>query len=347
MRTSRSLAAISYVLAILLGACGGGPAPVPAATGAAASGATAAITKDITFRIGHAGTNTSLLEMDAQDFIKRVTDAGGGKARGTSFPNSQLGKQQEMVEQVQLGALEMVISSSEFVSIVPEFGIFDLPFAFKDRAEVKKAVEGPLGVELVKAAAGKNLVVLGFWENGFRQITTSKRAIKVPDDLKGLKIRTPPNPDRVKMFKLWGANAAPLDFSELFSALQTGTFDGQENPLAQITSAKLHEVQKYLSMSGHVYTPTYLLASKPWFEGLEPVAQKLLRDLAVQVGDASRTRGEKFDADGIDIVKKAGVQVNDDVDKAAFQRTGQELYDDFQKKFGPTLLDLYHKSIGR
>jgi tripartite ATP-independent transporter DctP family solute receptor len=346
MKMSPAGLTISCVVGLVLVACGGGGTPGPAATGAA-SGATAAVTKDITFRIGHAGTNTSLLEMDAQDFIKRVTDASAGKARGTSFPNSQLGKQQEMVEQVQLGALEMVVSSSEFVSIVPEFGIFDLPFAFKDRAEVKKAVEGPLGAELTKAAAGKNLVVLGFWENGYRQITTSKRAIKVPDDLKGLKIRTPPNPDRVKMFKLWGANAAPLDFSELFSALQTGTFDGQENPLAQITSAKLHEVQKYLSLSGHVYTPTYLLASKPWYEGLEPAAQKLLRELAVQVGDGSRSRGAKFDSDGIEIVKKAGVQVNDDVDKAAFQRTGQELYDDFQKKFGPNLLDLYHKSIGR
>lgn len=337
----RKLGAAAIVLAMSAAACGG--ATQPSATGTAQAG----VTKEFSFRIGHVAATGSLIETDSQDFIKRVSGATGGKAKGQSFPNSQLGKQQELVEQVQLGALEMVISSSEFVSVVPEFGVWDLPFAFKDRAEVKRAVEGPLGDELRAIAAKKNLVILGFWENGFRQVTNSKRPIRTPDDLKGLKIRTPPNAERVKMFKLWGANAAPLDFSELFSALQTGVFDGQENPMAQITSAKLYEVQKYLSFTGHVYTPTYLVASKAWYEALEPPAQKLLRDLAAQVGDASRTRGADFDKDGLDIVKRAGVQVNDDVDKAAFQRTAQELYDDYAKKFGPTLLDLYRKSIGR
>lgn len=348
----RRLAAL-VVIALTVAACGGSPATPSAAPSAAASGpagsaaATAATLKAVAFRIGHVSSKTSLLEADAQDFVKRMGDATGGKISGTSYGNSQLGKQQEMVEQVQLGSLEMVISSSEFVSVVPEFGIFDLPFAFRDRTEVKKAVEGPLGEELKKLAEKKGLLILGFWENGFRVITNNKRPIKVPDDLKGLKMRTPPNADRVKMFKLWGANAAPLDFSELFSALQTGVFDGQENPMAQITSAKLQEVQKYLSMSDHVYTPTYLVASKTWFEALEPAAQKMLRETAVTVGDGSRERGAKFDSDGIGIVKKAGVQVNDDVDKAAFAKTAQELYDDYQKKFGSSLLDLYHKSIGR
>lgn len=323
--------------------------PAVAQPTAAAPTATAqpSITKAVTFRIGHVGTPTSLLEADAQDYAKRVADVSGGKVTGKSFPSGQLGKQQEMVEQVQLGALEMVISSSELVSVLPEFAIWDLPFAFKDRQEIKKAVTGALGDELTKIAAKKNLVILGFWENGFRQITNNKRPIRVPDDLKGLKMRTPPNPDRVKMFKLWGANAAPLDFSELFSALQTGVFDGQENPLAQITSAKLQEVQKYLSMSGHVYTPTYLIASKTWYDALEPAAQRMLKDVAVQVGDASRERGGGFDKDGIGIFTKAGGQVNDDVDKAAFQKSGQDLYDDYTKNFGTTLLDLYHKSIGR
>ncbi len=278
------------LVASVVAACGGtGTAPQssPAASSPAALSSPAAkgLTKDITFRIGHVGSTTSLLEADAQDYVKRVDQQSGAKAKGRSYPAGQLGKQQEMVEQVQLGALEMVISSSEFVSVVPEFGIFDLPFAFRDRAEVKKAVEGPLGDELTKLAAKKNLVILGFWENGFRQITNNKRAIKTPDDLKGLKIRTPPNPDRVKMFQLWGANAAPLDFNELFSALQTGVFDGQENPLAQITSAKLHEVQKYLSMSGHVYTPTYLVASKTWYDGLEPAAHQPALCALDELGD--------------------------------------------------------------
>lgn len=342
----RKLAA-AMAFAITVAACGGGTAaPAPTASAAGSAAASAKLTKDVTFRIGHTSANSSILELDSLDFIKKITDASGGKVTGKSYPAGQLGKQQEMVEQVQVGSLELVVTSSEFVSVVPEFGIFDLPFAFRDRAEIKKAVEGPLGDELRKIAATKGLVILGFWENGFRHITNNKRPIKVPDDLKGLKMRTPPNPDRVKMFNLWGANAAPLDFAELFSALQTGVFDGQENPLQNVTSSKFYEVQKYLSMSGHVYTPTYLVASKNWFEGLEPAAQQMMRDLAVANGDASRERGKKFDDDGIKIVKDKGMQVNEDVDKTAFAKAGQPLYDDYQKKY-PALLDLYHKSVGR
>ncbi len=329
--------------------------PIAAASPAAAASPDAAapasikpatISKEVTYRIGHTASNTSLLEADDQAYIKMVSDLTGGKIKGQSYPNSQLGKQQEMVEQTQLGALEMVLSSSEFVSIVPEFGVFDLPFAFKDRAEVKKAVEGQFGQELSKLAAAKGLVILGYWENGFRHITNGKRPIKTPDDLKGLKIRTPPNPDRVKMFNGWGANAAPLDFSELFSALQTGVFDGQENPMAQITSAKLYEVQKYLSFTGHVYTPTYLAASKTWFDGLDAETQRILREAAVANGDGSRKRGEGFDNDGEGIVKKAGVEVTKDVDKAAFQKTSQALYDDYRNKFGAKFVDLLKQATG-
>ncbi len=339
--------AMTCALSIALAACGGGATGPAASSAAAASGPVTAkdITKAVTFRIGHVASNTSILELDAQDFIKKIGDASGAKITGKSFPSGQLGKQDEMVEQVRLGSLEMVVSSSEFVGVVPEFSVFDLPFAFRDRPEIKKAVEGPLGNALRDAAAKKGLVILGFWENGYRQITNNKRPIKAPDDLKGLKMRTPPNPDRVKMFNLWGANAAPMDFSELFSALQTGVFDGQENPMQNVTSSKFYEVQKYLSMTGHVYTPTYLVASKTWYDAVEPAAQQMMREIAIKNGDASRARGAKFDSDGIDIVKQHGMLVNDDVDKAAFAKAGQPLYDDFQKKF-PAILELYHTSVG-
>src|SRR4051812_35340565 len=323
---------------LMLVACtrGAAPAAPPATAGASA----AAVTRDVTVRVAHVSAPTSLYEMDAQDYGTRVEAASGGRIKVQTFPNSQLGKQQELVEQTQLGALEMVIGSSEFASVVPEFAVFDLPFLFKDRAEVKRAVDGPFGTELAGLADAKGLVILGYWENGYRQITNSRRPIRVPDDLRGLKVRTPPNAERIQMFNRWGANAAPLEFSELFSALSTGVFDGQENPLAQITSAKLYEVQKYLSFSGHVYTPTYLLASKSWFDGLEPAAQRLLRDLAVQVGDASRERGEKFDDEGERTVRQAAVEINKDVDKEAFRTSGQASYEEYTRKYGQRYLDL-------
>jgi tripartite ATP-independent transporter DctP family solute receptor len=301
--------------------------------------ASAATYPALSFRIGHVSAHSSLIERDAQAYLIRVDQMTGGKASGQSFADSQLGKQQALVELVQIGSLEMVVSSSELVSAVPEFGVFDLPFAFADRAEVKQAVEGPLGQELARRASLKNLVVLGYWENGFRQITNNLRPIRTPHDLEGLKIRTPQNLDRVRMFQSWGAKAAPLDFSELFSALQAGVFDGEENPLAQIASAKLFEVQKYLSFTGHVYTPTYLIASKVWWDGLPLETQHVLREAAVATGDGSRMRGEEFDRLGETIIKEAGVEVNRDVDRAAFRRASVGLYDEFRKKFGPTLLE--------
>lgn len=290
----------------------------------------------MTARIGHVGAAGSLMELDAQDFAQKIAERSGGAIKIQVFGSSQLGKQQELDQQVQLGSLEMAIPSSDMVSIVGEFSIFDLPSIFKDRAQVKKTVEGPLGKSLADLSAKKNMVMLGYWENGFRVMTNNKQPIRTPADLKGLKIRVPPNDVRVKMFKLWGANAGPLAFSELFSALQTGVFDGQENPYAQIISDKLYEVQKYLSVTNHVYTPTYLVASPKWFNSLDDATKQLLLSTAKEVGDDSRARGAKMDADGASLVEGKGMKVNTDVDTKAFQDAAAPLLTDFQSKYGAT-----------
>ncbi len=288
----------------------------------------------MTARIGHVGEAGSLMEQDSNDFAKLVGERSGGAIKIQVFGSSQLGKQEEMNQQVQLGALEMDVPSSDMVSVVGEFSIFDMPSIFKDRAQVKKAVEGPLGQDLTALAAKKNMVILGYWENGFRVMTDNKGPIKTPADLKGLKIRVPPSDVRVQMFKLWGANPGPLSFSEVFSALQTGVFDGQENPYAQITSAKFYEVQKYLSVTNHVYTPTYLAASPKWFNSLDDATKKLLTDTAKEVGDNSRARGAKMDEDGRKLVESKGMKVNTDVDTKAFKDAATPLFDSFKKKYG-------------
>jgi tripartite ATP-independent transporter DctP family solute receptor len=295
---------------------------------------------EISFRLGHTSSSTSLYEQDAQAFLTLVAQRTNGSVHGQSFPAGQLASQQEMVEQVQLGSLEMVIASSEIVSAVPEFGVFDLPFLFADRAAVKAAVNGPLGTELARLAEKKNLILLVYWENGFRQVTNNVRPIRTPADLAGLRVRTPPDPERVSMFHALGAKAAPLDFTKLFDALQNGVFDGQENPIAQITSSRLYEVQHYLSFTNHVYTPAYLVASKPWWESLEPDVQHALREAALATGEDSRRLGEEFDRQGEEVAVRAGMQVNHDVDRAAFQQASAQMYDDFKRRFGSHLLDL-------
>ena len=296
--------------------------------------------RELSFRIGHTSSSTSLYEQDAQAFLALVAERTNGAVHGQSFPAGQLANQQEMVEQVQLGSLEMVISGSEMVSAVPEFGIFDLPFLFPDRAAVKAAVDGPLGVELTRLAERKNLILLVYWENGFRQVTNNVRPIRTPADLAGLRIRTPPDLDRVSMFHAWGAKAAPLDFTKLFDALQAGVFDGQENPIAQITSSRLYEVQHYLSFTNHVYSPAYLVASKPWWDSLDPAAQHALQGAARATGDDSRSRGVEFDRKGEELAIQAGMLVNHDVDQVSFQRSSTQMYDDFNHRHGSRLLDL-------
>jgi TRAP-type transport system periplasmic protein len=351
------LAGILLIAAMaLVVACSSQPAPAPAAPAAPASQPAASAPKAeapkfkaMTARIGYVGEPGSMMDQDAKEFAKRVSEKSGGAITIQTFPSSQLGKQEEMNQQVQLGALEMGIPSSDMVAIVEEFSIYDQPSIFADRDRVKKTVEGPVGTILTELAAKKNLIVMGTWENGFRVMTNNKGPIRTPADLKGLKIRVPPNPVRVKMFELWGANPGPLAFSEVFSALQTGVFDGQENPYAQITSAKFFEVQKYLSETNHVYTPTYLAGSPSWLNSMDDATRNMLIETAKEVGDISRVRGAKMDEEGRELVKSKGVQVNTDVDTKAFFEAAQSLITDFEKKFGASgtkLMEELKKSTG-
>ena len=185
--------------------------------------------------------------------------------------------------------------------------------------------------------------MLAVWENGIRQITNSKRPIKVPADLKGIKLRVPEGKWRVKMFQAYGANPSPMKFSELFTALQTGVMDGQENPLTQIHSAKLQEVQKYLSLSGHVYTPAYLtVGTKRWNE-LPPDVRKVLEDTAKETQSYVYQAAAKDDLDLLGKLKQAGMQVND-VDQDAFVVASKPIYEEFGKEV-PGAKELIDKAV--
>jgi tripartite ATP-independent transporter DctP family solute receptor len=169
------------------------------------------------------------------------------------------------------------------------------------------------------------------WENGIRHITNNKRPIKVPGDLQGIKLRVPEGKWRVKMFQVYGANPSPMKFSELFTALQTGVMDGEENPFTQIYSAKLQEVQKYLSLSGHVYTPAYVLVGTRKFNTLPPDVRKILEDTAKEAQAYVYETAAKDDNDLLAKLKQAGMQVNE-VDKDAFIKASGPVYDEFGKE---------------
>jgi tripartite ATP-independent transporter DctP family solute receptor len=211
---------------------------------------------------GISAATGSLQEQTASEFARRANEKLGDTAVVKVFDSSQLGKDKDMLQKIKLGTMHLTLPSSTMPEIANEYAIFDLPFLVANREHLARIDETLFTEVLVPAAEAQGYRPLAIWENGFRQITNNERPINTPADLAGLKIRTPNSSWRVAMFEAYGANPTPMGFSEVFVALQTGVIDGQENPLTNIAGGKLNEVQKYLSMSGHVYSPAYPTGSR-------------------------------------------------------------------------------------
>ena len=237
----------------------------------------------LVIRLGHIGFPDSPFDLGAQKFKELLEKRLPGRVEVRIFGSAQLGEDKEMLEGLRLGTLEMHVPSSVLHSVEPMFGVFDLPFLVHDREQVERIAEGPVGDELRKKLLDHDLVLLGFWENGFRMITNNVRPVVRPEDLKGIRIRTPKDPERVKLFAAFGASPTSMSYGEVFSALKQGVIDGEENPFAQIVPARFYEVQKYLSISKHVYSPAYPVMSRQYFESLDEEVRKAILDVAREV----------------------------------------------------------------
>ncbi len=289
---------------------------------------------------GLSAANGSLQEQTASEFARRANEKLGEKAVVKVFADSQLGKDKDMLQKIKLGTMTITLPSSTMPEIAPEYAIFDLPFMIKDRAHLARIDETLFKDVLVPAAEAQGYRPLAIWENGFRQITNNERPIVTPADLDGLKIRTPNSSWRVAMFKEYGANPTPMSFSEVFVALQTGVIDGQENPLTNIAGGKLNEVQKYLSMSGHVYSPAYPTVGIAAFEKLDPEIQTVLAETAAEVALWAREQGEAQDSTLLKTLTDGGMEVNE-TDRAAFVEASKPLYEKFAEEVenGQAMID--------
>jgi tripartite ATP-independent transporter DctP family solute receptor len=282
----------------------------------------------IEIKLGHVGEPGSLFQQSADEFARRANARLAGKAKVVVYGSSQLGGDKEMLQKLKLGTIDLALPSTVMTSEVDMFGIFELPYIVKDREHMKRIEKEVFWPTLAPLTEKKGLKVLAVWENGYRHITDNQRPIKVPADLKGIKLRVPEGKWRVKMFQDYGANPSPMKFSELFTALQTGVMDGQENPLTQIYSAKLQEVQKYLSLSGHVYTPAYVTAGSRKFNALPADVRKVLEDTARETQAFVYETAARADTDLLAKLKQAGMQVNE-VDKEAFIAASKPIYEAF------------------
>jgi len=302
--------------------------------------ATPVIAEPMQLNFGHVGKPGSLFEASANEFARLANAKLGSKAKVVVFGSSQLGKDKELLKKLKLGTVNFALPSSVMASVVDEFGLFDMPYLVKDRehmARIEKKIVWPTLAPIVEK---KGYKILAIWENGFRNITNNKRPINTPKDLQGLKLRTPKSVWRVKMFKAYGANPTPLSFSEVFVALQTGTFDGQENPLAQIASGKFQEVQKYLSMSGHVYTPAYVTVSTKYWGQLPADVRNILESTAMETQEFVYKTAAKMEVDLLAELKAGGIKVNN-ADKNAFINASGPIYDEFGSTVanGKSLID--------
>jgi len=273
-------------------------------------------------------------------FAREVERRTDGRYKVQTFYSSALGAERESVEGVQLGTLDLTLTSTgPLPNFVPDVAILDIPFLFRDYAHARAVLDGPIGQELLTKFPAKGMAGLAWAENGFRHMTNSKRPVNVPEDLRGLKMRTMENPIHIEAYRQFGILPTPMAFTEVFTALQQGTVDGQENPLSVITAAKLDQVQKYLSLTGHVYSPAVFLMNKAQWDKLSQADKQAFLDAAKEAVKANRARVDDDERKAVADLRAKGMTVAENVDKAKFQAALAPVYADFAKRFGQANID--------
>ena len=286
-------------------------------------------------KLGYPLPQNSQFGAGATVFAKVLGHMTEGRFTVQQFPSSALGGEREMIEGVQLGSQDLaLVSTGAIGNFVPQVTIFDLPFLFRDYAHAHAVLDGAIGTEMLQRFVPRGLVALAWGEGGFRHITNYKRPIVGPQDLRGLKIRTQENPIHIAAFKGLGASPTPINWPETFMALQQHTVDGQDNPISVIEAAKLYEVQKYLSLTQHLYSPALFLVSPALFNKLSPSDQEAFRAAARAGAAAMRQRVAADEQSGVHNLKQHGMAVVEQIDKKPFIAALQGSYQNFNQQFG-------------
>lgn len=273
-------------------------------------------------------------------FAEKVAGLSNGSIKVEVFYESTLGDPTALVQALQQGTVDVAATGdSYFAGLVPELQIFELPFLFDSYEEARSAVDGPVGQKISKKYDGTGIKPLGFWEIGFRHLTNNVRPIRKPSDLRGIKIRTLPAPIQVKTWEVLGALPTPIDFSELYTALQQGVVDAQENPLSLIRTSKFYEVQKYLTLTGHVYTPMFLGMSQMTWDRLSPSQQEAVIKAALEAQSYERNLVSGSEEEDLKFIENHGVEVIRDPEKEAFKNAITGVYKIFTDKYGSELLN--------
>lgn len=274
----------------------------------------------------------------AEKFKENLEKYTNGKVTVELFPSSQLGNERDMIEGAAMGLIDMcIVSSAPLANFSSDFMVFDFPFIVVDRHKAYGVMDGEVGTAILKALEDKGIKGLGFWENGFRHVSNNKKVIAHPGDLTGVKIRTMENPIHQATFKLLGAAPTPMAWGEVFIALQQGTIDGQENPLIIFSTVKIYEVQKYLSLTGHFYSPAPFLMSKQVFDSFDKDIQDAILKAEKEARDWEREYSASLDEQLRKELEAKGVTITD-VDKEEWKKACLPVYEQFRSKVNPEYL---------
>ena len=299
------------------------------------AGATLSAQAQTVLKLGHVLAKGSHYDIGANKFCEEVDKGTAGRFKCQVFPASALGGEREEIEAVQLGTQDFVITSTGPVgNFVPEIKIVDVPFLFRDYDHARKTLDGAIGQDLLTKFTAHGLVALAWSENGFRHMTNNKRPIVSAADAAGLKMRTMENKVHMEGYRTFGILPTPMAFPEVFGALQQGVVDGQENPIPVILASKFSQVQKHLSLTGHVYSPALLITSPRIWSKLSDADKKIFSDAAKAGVAATRKKVNDDEANGIAQLEKEGMQVVRQVDSASFRDATKQAYVSYSKEFG-------------
>ena len=314
---------------------------------------TAVLAQDIqerTIKFGHLNNTDHPTSMGVKKFAELVAAKSGGKIKVNEFASSQLGNELQQQSAMMGGIQEMLVASTtSLAGVVKEFGLLDFPFLFSNPRQADAMVDGPLGKMLNARLNDKGIVVLGFFDLGFRNVTNSKRPITKGEDLDGLKLRVIPNPVFIETFKTFKANPVPMPFAELYGALENKAVDGQENPYAVILSSKFYEVNKYVSETNHVYATNPLQISKRFWEKLSAAEQKLIQDAATEAQNYQRVASREVSSKAVVELKAKGMVFNTIAasEQARMRSAVKAVHEKFAASYDPAVVKLFTSELER
>jgi tripartite ATP-independent transporter DctP family solute receptor len=301
--------------------------------------ATASDGKNYTFKLAHVNNPNHPYTLASKKFAELVNKSTNGHVTVEVYDSGTLGNENDIIEQVQMGSIQFgLVASAPFANTIPEMYVFDLPFLFSNRPNAYKVLDGEIGKNILAKLDSQGMVGLGFWENGFRDISNGKHKVVTPADLKGLKIRTMENKIHMASFNAMGAVATPMAWSEVFTALQQGTMDGLENSPVIYSTNAFYEVQKYLSLTGHFYSPAVFFCNKEMLQSLPKEYQTAIINAEKEARNYERKCHEDMDNKALAVLKEHGMEITD-VDKNVWRKSCESVYKQYREQIGGKLID--------